>query len=162
MVLFIFGVSLGLILCRRAINYADYKGIIMKISNELRQAVKSYIKRKYRIEHPQGTFDRAGRWYPDVDEKCECCWSIRQPSGQFPYSLMVHCRSAEHIVRLYEVDQKEFKRLARLIDNVVKHTDGQIIDEIDFDHLENLEAFGKLLKVSLPQRATGDAVAIAV
>lgn len=56
-----------------------------------------YQDRKKRETHPDGTFDNAKRWYPDDNEKASCCESIRKPSRNHPYSLMVHCRSKQHI-----------------------------------------------------------------
>jgi hypothetical protein len=55
-----------------------------------------YQPRKARQVHPSGTFDKQGRWYPDGDERCGCCRSIRSPSSAWPYSCMVHCRTRTH------------------------------------------------------------------
>lgn len=59
-----------------------------------------YESRKTRNSHPDGTFDNGGRWYPSESEHCPCCESIRGPSRNWPYSLMVHCRSKKHIKNL--------------------------------------------------------------
>jgi len=59
-----------------------------------------YKRRKNRDEHPDGTFDNKGRWYPSDAEKCECCKRIRPPSRRWPYSLMTHCRTKKHIENL--------------------------------------------------------------
>lgn len=58
-----------------------------------------YKARQSRSEHPSGTFDKAGRWYPDSQEKCSCC-NVRQPSRAYPYSLLLHCRTKKHITNL--------------------------------------------------------------
>lgn len=63
--------------------------------------------------NPSGTFDKQGRWYPDDDEREECCDSIRSPSRAYPYSYMVHCRSYEHVARKYCVDIKDLRREAK-------------------------------------------------
>jgi len=70
---------------------------------QLKQEVAAkYESRQDRSEHPEGTFDDAGRWYPDDDERCECCDYIRSPSRAYPYSLMVHCRTKKHIRHLIQ------------------------------------------------------------
>lgn len=60
------------------------------------QKVKTvYYLMKNRLVHPEGTFDKAGRWYPD--NMYECCSDIRGPSRSYPYSYMLHCRTKKHI-----------------------------------------------------------------
>lgn len=80
----------------------------------INDAVQMYIDRKNRNGHPEGEFDNAGRWYPAQHEQCACCKYIRQPSRAYPYSLMVHCRTAEHIAHLTSIDAKLIKKLARV------------------------------------------------
>lgn len=70
----------------------------------LEKAAHEYRSRKNRNSHPAGSFDRAKRWEPDAEEWCSCCASIRSPSKAFPYSLMTHCRSLEHVANLFHVD----------------------------------------------------------
>ena len=76
-------------------------------------AVRAYHRRQARQEHPEGTFDKAGRFYPDADEQCPCCDHIRSPTRAYPMSLMVHCRTATHIANLYGVDVKVLRRAIR-------------------------------------------------
>lgn len=57
--------------------------------------------RKDRKTHPVGQFDRKKRWLPDTTEECSCCAEIRYPSAAYPYSLMTHCRTKEHVYRLF-------------------------------------------------------------
>lgn len=65
------------------------------------EAIALYRDRRDRRQHPAGSFDKAGRWYPDDDTETQpCCGRIRNPSQAFPYSLMKHCRSAEHVANL--------------------------------------------------------------
>lgn len=59
-------------------------------------AQRLYESRQARLTHPAGTFDRAGRWYPDPDERRSCCDAIRSPSRNWPYSLLCHCRTLKH------------------------------------------------------------------
>lgn len=53
--------------------------------------------RQDRTEHPDGTWDKAGRWYPSEHELAECCRKIAGPTRAYPYTFMVHCRSALHV-----------------------------------------------------------------
>ena len=69
-------------------------------SNELIERV--FDARQCRVTHPDGTFDKGGRWWPSQREQCECCNRIRTPSRRWPYSLLVHCRSKGHIWNLVE------------------------------------------------------------
>jgi len=76
----------------------------------LELAVKTYIARRDRNENPKGSFDKAGRWYPDA--MLDCC-NVRTPSRAYPYSLMVHCRTMAHIASEYGVDLKELKKAVK-------------------------------------------------
>ena len=67
----------------------------------LREEIESeYEDRKCRSSHPDGEFDKAGRFYPSEQETCDCCAGIRSPSRAYPYSYMVHCRSKLHVTSL--------------------------------------------------------------
>ena len=78
-------------------------------------AAKVFIDRKHRLKHPDGDFDSAKRWYPDASEECDCCSGIRTPSRSYPFSLMVHCRSAEHVANLYDVEAGLLKAAAKTL-----------------------------------------------
>lgn len=71
--------------------------------NTALQAAELWRRRKSRAEHPDGSFDKAGRWYPSHTESQDCCRYIRRPSRIFPYSFITHCRSKEHIANLLGV-----------------------------------------------------------
>ncbi len=79
----------------------------------INEAAAEFTRRKNRTEHPAGSFDRAGRWFPADGERCDCCASLRTPSRAFPYSLMLHCRTAAHIAAKYGLDALEIKREAK-------------------------------------------------
>ncbi len=79
----------------------------------LERAVDCYKARQERREHPEGKFDKGGRWYPSETEWQTCCGLIRTPSRMWPYSLMKHCRSVEHVANLYSVPVKELRREVR-------------------------------------------------
>jgi hypothetical protein len=76
---------------------------VLEVTRKLdgrRTVQEVYEARQDRREHPDGEFDKAGRWYPSDLERCECCNSIRYPSRSWPYSLLVHCRSKRHVANL--------------------------------------------------------------
>ncbi len=79
----------------------------------LEEAAQEYLDRQARKSHPGGSFDKAKRFYPFEDE--DCCIGIRGPSRSYPYTLMIHCRSAKHVANLYDVDVTDLKRKAREI-----------------------------------------------
>ena len=84
----------------------------------IRQTVKAaveYTARRDRLNHPSGGCDSGGRWYPDESEHRWCCSHIRQPSRGWPWSLMLHCRTAEHVAEVFDVDATDLKRVARLL-----------------------------------------------
>ncbi len=87
----------------------------MSKKSKLEQAALEFVLRQDRKHHPDGKFDNGGRWYPSETERCECCDHIRYPSRAYPYSLMVHCRTAKHVASLYGVDVKALKREAKRI-----------------------------------------------
>jgi len=82
----------------------------MKKNIALMKAAHETFQRKYKASQPDGCFKNNGTWLPSDTEKCSCCDSIRTPSVKYPYSLMTHCRTAEHIANLYNVDKKDLKK----------------------------------------------------
>lgn len=80
-------------------------------------AAAAYLARRDRQAHPQGRFDRRGRWFASAAERQSCCGAIRTPSAAYPYSEMTHCRTAEHVARLHGVDATALRRAARRMDN---------------------------------------------
>ena len=84
----------------------------------LQQIARECAALRDRRLHPDGEFDKAGRWYPSDAEKCPQCDSMRSPSRAWPYSYMVHCRTINHVCaryRLAELETKIVKRLVKLI-----------------------------------------------
>jgi len=59
-------------------------------------------QRQAREIHPDGTFDKHGRWFPSAAERCGCCDIARPPSKKYPYNYLVHCRGAIHARYYYE------------------------------------------------------------
>lgn len=75
------------------------------------QATETYLNLRDRATNPDGTFDRKGRFY--LAQPLACCTSIRRPSAAYPYSEMVHGRTAEHVAHLTGVSAREIKATAR-------------------------------------------------
>jgi hypothetical protein len=83
-------------------------------TKELDAAVRDLwrMRQVRRGVHPVGDFDKAGRWHPNPgEERCSCCCKISKPSRVWPYSLIKHCRTRPHIIRLAEEHPEAFERL---------------------------------------------------
>ena len=85
------------------------------MTQKRRAIAQEYFDRQSRKSHPDGSFDKAGRWYPSDSEECECCKSIRGPSRSYPYSYMTHCRSVEHVAHLNRLEPKMLRKLINKI-----------------------------------------------
>jgi hypothetical protein len=72
-------------------------------------ALALYTARQERQDHPAGTFDSAGRWYPDAEEYRACCQDVRSPTRAYPYSYILHCRTLKHVARLLDVPEAELR-----------------------------------------------------
>lgn len=79
-------------------------------TSKLIAAAREYIALKNRDINPAGSFDGAKRWYPA--RHLACCDYIRSPSRGWPYSYLVHCRSAEHVATQHGVDVSDLRSLA--------------------------------------------------
>lgn len=79
----------------------------------LHEALDLYLARQDRRSHPDGTFDKKYRWYPSTTEKQACCLGVRSPSAAYPYSLMLHCRSVEHVAALTGVETSDLRKAVR-------------------------------------------------
>ena len=86
-------------------------------------AAQQFIARRDRLEHPGGEIDNAKRFWPADDERCACCDSIRSPSRAYPWSYMTHCRTAEHVAALHDVDAKAVRAVARELDHDYDYVD---------------------------------------
>ncbi len=84
----------------------------MKITEAI-DAARVFVRRRDRLEDPDGSFDSTGRWWPADHEKAACCQSIRSPSRHYRYSLLTHCRTARHIACLTSVPETEIRKLAK-------------------------------------------------
>jgi len=85
----------------------------MNVNEKLQIAAQEYVRRQNRTAHPDGETVR-GRWYPSDSERCDCC-GVRSPSRSYPWSLMLHCRTAKHVATRYGVSRSELLRAAKEI-----------------------------------------------
>ena len=83
--------------------------------DKIYQAAQLYIDRRDRKKHPSGHFDKHKRWSPNASERCDCCECIRSPSATYPFSLMTHCRTVNHVANLLKVNPKLVKQAIKLI-----------------------------------------------
>ena len=80
------------------------------------KAAQEFLDLKNRVKHPEGTFDKAGRFY--LEETYPCCF-VRSPSRAYPYSQMVHGRTAEHVAHVYGISPEDVRRAARQLSKQV-------------------------------------------
>lgn len=85
---------------------------------EVEQAAAEHLRRRGRRTHPAGRQDNAGRWFPSDSEWQDCCNEVRSPSRAYPWSYMTHCRTAEHVARVYGVDARALKRATRALSGI--------------------------------------------
>jgi hypothetical protein len=76
------------------------------------QAAREFLDLQSRKIHPEGRFDKAKRFYLDVTY--ECC-TTRSPSRAYPYSQMVHGRTAEHVAHKYGLSAANIRKTAQLL-----------------------------------------------
>ena len=81
--------------------------------SKVQEAVTEYLKLKNREIHPEGTFDKGGRFYLAESEKHDCCRGIRSPSRAYPYSEMKHARTLKHVAQKFGVDEFECRKTLR-------------------------------------------------
>lgn len=72
-------------------------------------AARRYVALQTRTAHPDGKFDRGGRWYPT--EPCAC--AVRAPSRAHPYSYLLHCRTAAHVAETAGVSRTRLLQAAK-------------------------------------------------
>ena len=80
---------------------------------KIQEAITEYLKLKNREIHPEGTFDKGGRFYLAESEKYDCCRGIRSPSRAYPYSEMKHARTLKHVANKFGVDESECRKALR-------------------------------------------------
>lgn len=109
-------------------------------------ALRRYERRQARDEHPEGAFDKGGRWYPKGKDE-EVMGSVRSPSRSFPNSYNLACRSLAHCERYEGADhqivlalKREFKKAG--VDDIESDDADSVIHRLRLDVTldENLPA----------------------
>ena len=80
------------------------------ISLITKEHIQETMGRMQRSIRPEGKFDSGGRWYPSDVEICSCCNSIRSPSRAYPYNLLKHCSTVNHMAVKLNVDITELRK----------------------------------------------------
>lgn len=80
-------------------------------------ALQRYERRQARSEHPEGEFDKGGRWYPEGKDE-EVMGAVRSPSRSFPHSYNLACRSLAHCERYEGADHQVVLTLKRELKKV--------------------------------------------
>jgi hypothetical protein len=83
--------------------------------NAATNALSKFAKRKARLEHPEGSFDNASRFYPSNEENCGVMSYVRSPSRNWPNSYMLACRSLEHCEDLCGADHDDVLLIRRFL-----------------------------------------------
>ena len=101
-----------------ALSARKCKSIIENCTLERVQAAfraqARWLRRKERTEHPDGTFDKAGRWYPSADEDCDDYTShTRTPSRAWPNTYNHAARSLEHCEALEDANHDDVLLMRR-------------------------------------------------
>lgn len=106
-------------------------------------ALTTHCRRVARIEHPEGTWDNAGRFYPrGLDATVHM--GVRSPSRAWPHSYMLRCRTLEHCELIYDADHDLVLALRRCMK-------AQGIDPCHSTSVESLRV--ELKKLAAPRSA---------
>lgn len=102
-------------------------GKIASLESTHSAAVRQLMLKK-RSLHPDGKFDRSGRFH--LNNKCACCERIREPSRAFPHSEMVHARTASHTAMSFGVEATDLRFVAKMIEADPRYKDfGTFVQE---------------------------------
>lgn len=78
------------------------------------KALTTHCRRAARIEHPEGIWDNAGRFYPrGLDATVHM--GVRSPSRAYPHSYMLRCRTLDHCELIYGADHGVVLALRRYL-----------------------------------------------
>jgi hypothetical protein len=110
------------------------------------KAALEYKALKSREQNPAGQFDNGGRFR--LATPCDCCDSIRAPSRAYPYSMMVHGRTAHHIAHLFGIKDSEsaIKSYANLMEKYPLLADSRDIALSVVSRAEAMKALARLDK----------------
>jgi hypothetical protein len=89
---------------------------------DLEEAAICYLRRKDRLDNPEGEM-RKSAWFPVIAETRNCCATMYQPNGAFPYTLQKHCRTVPHIAQLFSVDPVLLRRAIKEVQTNPRFSD---------------------------------------
>lgn len=120
------------------------KIITLNVDQHLYDAALEYLDLQLRKTHPEGKSDNARRFY--IAHQCSCCRVIRAPSREYPFSQMLHARTAVHVAHKNGMpnQEKAIRSLSRifkkhpdlaqsyelLLIRIARFTAQQVIDKI--------------------------------
>ncbi len=91
------------------------------------EAANVYHDRKHRLAHPPGSWDKAGRFYPDEDSKH--LDGTRPPSRSWPLSYNSAARNAKHVGEVFGArNTVNVNRLCKIIENEYEFYDA--VDDV--------------------------------
>jgi hypothetical protein len=90
------------------------------------RAAKLFLDLRDRRINPAGHFDGAGRFY--LDEIYQCCAAVHNPSRAYPYTQMVHGRTASHVAQACGISRTKILSVAREIEK-------REIEKMNFDEI---------------------------
>ena len=92
---------------------------MVSFEERLQAAVSCYLARQKREAHPTGHWITLGDvrlWVIDPSEVRSCCRGIKTGDPREKFSgqwLQQHCRTATHVARLFQVDEKKLRAAVR-------------------------------------------------
>lgn len=89
---------------------------LLAVADEsVHNAALCFLRRQNRDEHPEGETDNGNRFY--LAHSFACCTAIRAPSREFPWSQMIHARTAVHVAHEFGIENRvsDLRRYARLM-----------------------------------------------
>ena len=151
-----------------ALSARKCKSIIEHCTLERMQAAccayALWMRRQARTEHPDGAFDKAGRWEPSDIENCDnyTRW-IRTPSRAWPNTYNHAARSLEHCEALENANHDDvlLMRRAGLLDALDEHTSTSVAVRRASEIWTALRVRAGLLQVAVVEQVatTGTAAA---
>ena len=81
----------------------------IRMTKKRRLLAQHCLDLQSRKAHPDGRCDNGGRWYPN--SQFDCCKGIREPSRAYPWSMMAHCRTVDHVAHQHKIDPKILRKL---------------------------------------------------
>jgi hypothetical protein len=99
---------------------------VSKLATSIFVAAEQYTKLRDRVVHPDGEFDKQGRF--SLTTRCECCEGIRSPSRAHPFSQMVHARTLVHVAT--EAELTDYIKVIRSVAKVIDKSGAEAANEL--------------------------------